>query len=343
MSILPVPDELPGLKRRPGLTTWQVLDNSLQPAPHPDSAEAEAETAPAPPAEDDITVVDEAQRNKDDKRAKYAKGKGGKENTQDKKGQRKSWTKTLWPTGDEKEKGLEHSLRLYPHLQDTGAFFVCVLVKKGDASVEDGALVDEETSAPTSAAATPAPVEVEEKKVEESAPAAAEVEMKEELAATAEKRERASSPVEGEPDAKKVKQAEGEKKVEEKKDEQIMGAGRPFNEEPYIYLKGHEDEQVQIIRCVFLFLSPLLLSLTFVSPTFQRLLRHLPLLPLQRPPRPQCLRPPHAFHLPHLRPYPFPPPLKRLHPHASHLLRRQALHSSRQLQGRNLPLQMEAQ
>ncbi|GAA6030928.1 hypothetical protein JCM8097_008941 [Rhodosporidiobolus ruineniae] len=255
MSILPVPDDLPGLIRRPGLTTWQVLDNALNPAPHPDTPVSELpEDAPVQPTEEDVKAVEqdnnkgrtltdkEKQEQKDAKKAAKGKGKGNGPNNVDKKGQRKAWTKTLWPHGDEKEKGLEHCLRLYPHLQDTGAFFVCVLVKKGDAA--------------------PAPVEVEaeEKMVEEPK----EVEMKEDAApAAVEKRERASSPVDGQPEAKKLKPATeesapaGEAKpveaapaaAEEKKE--TMGAGRPFNEEPYIYVKGHENEEVQIIRDFF--------------------------------------------------------------------------------------------
>ncbi|GAA5915702.1 hypothetical protein JCM6882_004119 [Rhodosporidiobolus microsporus] len=253
MSILPVPSELPGLLRRPGMTSWQVLDNSLSPAPHPDSAEAAAPDAPAPPTEEDVRAVEQDNdkrktETEEEKKArkeaqKAKKGKGGKKegggpNNVDKKGQRKTWLRTLWPHGDEKEKGLEHSLRLYPHLQDTGAFYVCVLVKKGDA-------------------APPAVVEEEEEAVVE-VPAVAEVEMKEEdEKASAEKRERASSPVEGQPEAKKLKQeAEGEKAaaaptVVVEKPENQMGGGRPFNEEPYIYVKGEEDEQVQIIRDFF--------------------------------------------------------------------------------------------
>ncbi|GAA5853276.1 hypothetical protein JCM8547_000265 [Rhodosporidiobolus lusitaniae] len=239
MSILPVPEDLPGLLRRPGLTTWQVLDNTLSPAPHPDSPAATAEDAPAPPTEEDAVTVEEADKTGGDAAKKEQLGKRGKKggsnrpDNKDKKGQRKAWTKTLWPVGDEKEKGLEHALRLYPHLQDTGAFFVCVLIKKGSEEAPKEEKKDEEMK----------PVE-EEKPVE--------------------KRERASSPVEGQPEAKKAKQeevaaaapaaeaaaaaVEGEKKDG---DEHIMGAGRPFNEEPYIYLQGEQDEQVQIIRDFF--------------------------------------------------------------------------------------------
>ncbi|KAA1065932.1 hypothetical protein PGT21_015942 [Puccinia graminis f. sp. tritici] len=36
---------------------------------------------------------------------------------------------TLWPSGQESKHGLERCLRIYPHLQDTGGFFVAVLEK----------------------------------------------------------------------------------------------------------------------------------------------------------------------------------------------------------------------
>lgn len=98
MSIIDVSDKLPELIRRPGLTTWPVIDNTLSPAPHPDDAEATARFA--------------------------------EEHTE--KRHRKVWSRTLWPNGKEKERGLERCLRIYPHLQDTGAFFVCVLEKAAE-------------------------------------------------------------------------------------------------------------------------------------------------------------------------------------------------------------------
>ncbi|GAA5881341.1 hypothetical protein JCM1840_006765 [Sporobolomyces johnsonii] len=233
MAILPVPSDLPGLIRRPGLTTWRVLDNSLADAPHPSSASA----PDAPEADIEITTTDATTPAPKTR----GKPKGGP-NNQDKKGLRKTWLASLWPPAEDvaKAQGLEHSLRLYPHLQDTGAFFVCVLVKKGG---EDKG----------------------EKK---------ENEKKDEVA----KRERASSPVEGQPEAKKARAEEEEKvevlpeaaaeaapaaedKVAEdakmaeegegQEKEQTMGAGRPFNEEPYIYLTGLADEQVQICKDFF--------------------------------------------------------------------------------------------
>ncbi|EST08532.1 Phosphoribosyltransferase domain protein [Kalmanozyma brasiliensis GHG001] len=40
--------------------------------------------------------------------------------------------KSLWPQGDEESLGTQHCMRLYPHLQDTGGFFVALLEKVGN-------------------------------------------------------------------------------------------------------------------------------------------------------------------------------------------------------------------
>ena len=96
MSIKDVPHLLPELKRRPGLTTWQVLDNNMDSPTHPSLITPE-------------TV-----------------------HTIDAKGMKKVWAPTLWPNGKEAERNLERCLRIYPHLQDTGGFFVCVLEKAAE-------------------------------------------------------------------------------------------------------------------------------------------------------------------------------------------------------------------
>lgn len=97
MSLVAVPDKLPNLVRRPGLTSWKVLDNANRPAPQPGHAAVDVE--------DDSAEVDS----------------GGKKV--------KRWTPTFWPNGKEAERGLDRCIRIYPHLQDTGAFFVAVLIK----------------------------------------------------------------------------------------------------------------------------------------------------------------------------------------------------------------------
>lgn len=113
MSLLDVSSSLPELIRRPGMTSWKVLDNNMAPAPHPDD---EAATAAAIEA------------------------------NSDKKNYRKAWSRTLWPNGKEAERGLERCLRLYPHLQDTGAFFVSVLIKSETPVAAPAAPVAEQAS-----------------------------------------------------------------------------------------------------------------------------------------------------------------------------------------------------
>jgi len=46
----------------------------------------------------------------------------------------KKYPPTLWPSGNEVKHGLERCLRIYPHLQDTGGFFVAVLEKSAAAT-----------------------------------------------------------------------------------------------------------------------------------------------------------------------------------------------------------------
>ncbi|KAK4700923.1 multisite-specific tRNA:(cytosine-C5)-methyltransferase, partial [Phenoliferia sp. Uapishka_3] len=220
MSLVAVPSELPALIRRPGLTTWKVLTNAMTPAPHPDDGPATAA------------------------------------GTEDKKGQKKIWAKTLWPNGKEAERGLDRCLRIYPHLQDTGAFFVAVLEKrKSEGEEEEEVEVKEEVKDEVK-------VEVKEG-VKESAPV--------DPATKRTADERASSPVTGEPDAKRVKvedpvvpisEAEAavpEVAAPEADAAEIMstlpieitggpntgGKGTEFKEEPYIFLSP-EDEQVKL-------------------------------------------------------------------------------------------------
>ena len=44
--------------------------------------------------------------------------------------------KSIWPQGDEESLGTKHCMRLYPHLQDTGGFFVALLEKVGNVDDE---------------------------------------------------------------------------------------------------------------------------------------------------------------------------------------------------------------
>lgn len=107
MSLLDVSSLIPKLIRRPGLTSWTVMTNAMTPAPHPSD------------------------------------GPSTSAGTDDKKGQKKSWAPTLWPNGKEAERGLDRCLRIYPHLQDTGAFFVAVLEKAAAPEGKEDEIVEE--------------------------------------------------------------------------------------------------------------------------------------------------------------------------------------------------------
>lgn len=93
MSLVDVTTLLPALIRRPGLTTWEVRDSNNKVLKCPKTVE-EAAALPS--------------------------GEGKK---------KKKWARTLWPNGEEATRGLERCIRIYPHLQDTGAFFVSVMIK----------------------------------------------------------------------------------------------------------------------------------------------------------------------------------------------------------------------
>lgn len=106
MSLVDVSAELPALIRRPGLTDWVVLDSENSPVQKPTGDETG-------------TII----INMDGKKKK------------------KVWAKTLWPNGKEVENGLDRCLRIYPHLQDTGAFFVSVMIKAEQSSMVPVAFV----------------------------------------------------------------------------------------------------------------------------------------------------------------------------------------------------------
>lgn len=59
----------------------------------------------------------------------------------------KRYPSSLWPDGKEAERHLERCLRIYPHLQDTGGFFVAVLEKRAaDSTVAEAAEAEAEAS-----------------------------------------------------------------------------------------------------------------------------------------------------------------------------------------------------
>ncbi|ORX34458.1 S-adenosyl-L-methionine-dependent methyltransferase [Kockovaella imperatae] len=133
-SIVDASGLLPNLKRRPGLSSWKVATQTSG-------------------AEKQIVWQDSFEAYES-----YVKDlpESDREKT-------RSWSSTLWPPANAEELGLEHALRLVPHDQDTGGFFVCVIEKIGAAETEpanvelsvppplDDVVVADETGTSTSA------------------------------------------------------------------------------------------------------------------------------------------------------------------------------------------------
>jgi multisite-specific tRNA:(cytosine-C5)-methyltransferase len=109
-SIVDVSDKLPGLKRRPGITSWKVGTNGLEGTIYHESYETYMATREG--------LTDEEKR------------------------QKKELASTLWAPENAGELNLERALRLLPHDQNTGGFFVCVLEKAGQPVATSAPKVD---------------------------------------------------------------------------------------------------------------------------------------------------------------------------------------------------------
>lgn len=201
MSLVDVNERLPGLQRRKGLTTWTVYDKQMK-----------------------------ALSKRDDWEATGTAAKGKKE---------KPPAATCWPNGKEHEFGLEKCLRLYPHLQDTGGFFVAVLQKAEKAT--QGGHAKPEIAEEVEAVAKEVAQEAETSAVPSDA-----------------QKKRPISPSAENAVAKRVKPMEGAEEasselksasLNEDNDHSTEGGGRPFNEEPYTFLSS-DDDQVKICRSV---------------------------------------------------------------------------------------------
>ncbi|KAM0791035.1 hypothetical protein ACM66B_004331 [Microbotryomycetes sp. NB124-2] len=202
MSLLDVSADLPGLKRRPGMTTWQVLDNSMTSPPHPDDEKTN----------DSTTTADDFGSRK-----------------------RKSWARTLWPNGKEAERNLDRCLRVYPHLQDTGGFFVAVLQKAGSPAASSNGAQRRPLETEESSDAKRAKID----EVEGAASAEVATEGAKTLVEAGEK-------IEASDVAPAVQDLSGVPA-------DVVGSTfRPadFKEEPFVYLSA-EDEQVKIIKDFF--------------------------------------------------------------------------------------------
>ncbi|KAI9728898.1 MAG: hypothetical protein M1834_007156 [Cirrosporium novae-zelandiae] len=94
VSVIDCSEALPGLKRRPGLTSWKVMDKQGR-------------------------IWDSWKDVEEHKEKEGIDGLG-------------RLAEGMFPPGDAETIHLERAMRVYPHLQDTGGFFICVLEKKSE-------------------------------------------------------------------------------------------------------------------------------------------------------------------------------------------------------------------
>ncbi|OMJ28077.1 tRNA (cytosine(34)-C(5))-methyltransferase [Smittium culicis] len=117
LELIDVSNELPGLIRKPGLSNWKVFDM--------DGVERSS---------DEVVDISEDLEDDDEEESvtppqetrKSAKGSKNNENAP------KTFRpyKSLFPPKNASELNLDRCIRIYPHLQNTGAFFVAVFEKK---------------------------------------------------------------------------------------------------------------------------------------------------------------------------------------------------------------------
>ncbi|KAG8900318.1 hypothetical protein FRB99_006123, partial [Tulasnella sp. 403] len=114
--LVPTSKMLPGLIRRPGLTTWTPALNLSR------AAKRTEQTTSHPDSKDELFMFSSHES--------YVAATDGGEV----RNGRARFRDTLWPPENVCKLGLEHCLRIYPHLQNTGAFFVAVLQKNDDST-----------------------------------------------------------------------------------------------------------------------------------------------------------------------------------------------------------------
>lgn len=112
-KLVDISDRLPTLKRRPGVTSWSVALDKESPFVSTYSSYLEARNS----------------------------NKEGEKEKKKKDAQSKILPETIFAPQNAMELGLERAMRIYPHLQDTGGFFVAVL-ERVDVPAPAGGVVD---------------------------------------------------------------------------------------------------------------------------------------------------------------------------------------------------------
>lgn len=167
-KIVPADATLPGLKRRPGWTSWKVAmqDNDKNLIWLDSHAFYEGYLAGAGDKHSQTSNASAEGGQSDEWRRGYEEGRSGSGNFRE-----RILAPTLWAPEGTSEMGLEHCLRLVPHDQNTGGFFVCALERQGDGKVVAPDAADLRETAATEVPTESGVVEVGGKRARSASPA----------------------------------------------------------------------------------------------------------------------------------------------------------------------------
>ena len=223
VSLVDCSADLPALKRRRGMTSWRVAPGK---GAHLSKRRNEANGEEAAKA-DDMPWIDSWDELKalDEPLASRLPA-------------------SLWPQGDEEKNHVERCMRVYPHMQNTGGFFVACLVKQGDGtgSMADGMIraIDSE-SADRKRAASEEPEEPRKRTRAEDGESEASADVPAETA---------SIPTDVQPVDKHASDRKSSL-LRKKKDgeEVVIGAGgMPYREDPFVYVDPNDAEVQSCVK-----------------------------------------------------------------------------------------------
>ncbi|WFD07759.1 multisite-specific tRNA:(cytosine-C(5))-methyltransferase [Malassezia vespertilionis] len=200
----------PLLKRRPGMTSWKVAPGKgAHLYPSTDRQEDAEDAKPVLPAMPWVTSWEALKELDADLAARLPS--------------------SLWPHGDEEEHHLERCMRVYPHMQNTGGFFVACLQKKETTPEDSVSMAPGMVRAMDSGKAAAA----------QGAKRAAD-ETEEELEA---KRTRLDETNEAEPHDKHHADRQQAQSKRSQPQGVVLGAfGMPYREDPFIYVDAANPE-----------------------------------------------------------------------------------------------------
>lgn len=270
-------DLLPALKRRPGMTSWKVAPGRgahlfSKDEPKNDEAKEAKEnesTEPGPESNESAAPTETQSETYKLPRIPWVESWDVLQTLDTELASR--LPRSLWPQGDEDALHLERCVRVYPHLQNTGGFFVACLMKKESKPEESQSLapgmvramqaLDEEQDTANAVgepiAEASAKRSAEDPEGNQDAPAAkrARSDGTEEKPATSateegqEAQEKAAPELSAESNADKH---DADRKAAQKKRNQpegvVLGAGgMPYREDPFAYVS---PKNVEIQSCV---------------------------------------------------------------------------------------------